>query len=133
MNMTNVQENPGTQRTRRNILKAAPILASAVALSLATTRNALAKDKDKDKDKNKDAMCFLKGTKIQTAKGERKVEDLAIGDLLPTMFGGLRPVQWIGRYQSGGVIRRSCGSRTRCRFASPAPLSLPMSPIPISM
>ena len=43
--MTNVQENPGTQRTRRNIVKAAPILASAVAVSLATTRNALAKDK----------------------------------------------------------------------------------------
>jgi hypothetical protein len=42
--------------------------------------------------------CFLKGTKIQTAEGERKIEDLAIGDLLPTMFGGLRPVQWIGRY-----------------------------------
>ena len=39
--------------------------------------------------------CFLKGTKIQTAEGERKTEDLAIGDLLPTMFGGLRPVQWI--------------------------------------
>jgi hypothetical protein len=42
--------------------------------------------------------CFLKGTKIRTAKGEQKIEDLAIGDLLPTMFGGLRPIQWIGRY-----------------------------------
>jgi hypothetical protein len=30
--------------------------------------------------------------------GARKIEDLAIGDLLPTMFGGLRPIQWIGRY-----------------------------------
>jgi Hint domain len=94
--MTNVQENPCALRTRRNVVKAGPILASAVAVSLATTRNALAKDKDKDK--GKDANCFLKGTKIQTAEGERKVEDLAIGDLLPTMFGGLRPVQWIGRY-----------------------------------
>ena len=42
--------------------------------------------------------CFLKGTKILTAEGERNIEDLAVGDLLPTMFGGLRPVQWIGRY-----------------------------------
>ena len=42
--------------------------------------------------------CFLKGTKIRTAEGERRIEDLAIGDLLPTMFGGLRPIQWIARY-----------------------------------
>jgi hypothetical protein len=42
--------------------------------------------------------CFLKGTKIRTVEGERKIEDLAIGDLLPTMSGGLRAVQWIGRY-----------------------------------
>src|ERR1700722_2483606 len=42
--------------------------------------------------------CFLKGTKIRTAEGKREIEDLAIGDLQHTMFGGLRPVQWIGRY-----------------------------------
>ena len=40
----------------------------------------------------------MKGTKIRTAEGERKIEDLGIGDLLPTVFGGLRPIQWIGRY-----------------------------------
>ncbi|MBV8736782.1 MAG: Hint domain-containing protein [Alphaproteobacteria bacterium] len=43
-------------------------------------------------------MCFLKGTTIRTADGGRKVEDLAVGDLLPTVFGGIRPIQWIGRY-----------------------------------
>jgi Hint domain len=42
--------------------------------------------------------CFLKGTKIRTAQGEREIENLGIGDLLPTMFGGLRPIQWIGFY-----------------------------------
>jgi len=42
--------------------------------------------------------CFLRGTKIRTADDERNIEDLAVGDLLPTMFGGLRAVQWIGRY-----------------------------------
>jgi hypothetical protein len=36
---------------------------------------------------------------IRTADGDRKIEDLAIGDLLPTMFGGTRAIQWIGRYR----------------------------------
>ena len=115
--MTNVQENPGTQRTRRNIVKAAPVLASAIAVSLATTRNALAKDKDNGNGNGngKHAMCFLKGTKIQTAEGERKVEDVKIGELLPTMFGGLRPVQWIGRYP----IRRSDPTKPWVKDALP--------------
>ena len=102
-NMTNNLENLGAQRTRRNIVKAAPILASAAAVSLATTRNAFGGNgKGNNGNGNGNggngANCFLKGTKILTADGERKIEDLAIGDLLPTMFGGLRPVQWIGRY-----------------------------------
>jgi hypothetical protein len=42
--------------------------------------------------------CFLKGTMIRTADGDRKVEDLAVGDLLPTVFGGVCPIQWMGRY-----------------------------------
>ena len=48
--------------------------------------------------RSRSGVCFLRGTKIQTVLGDRKVEDLAIGDLLPTMFGGMRPIQWIGRY-----------------------------------
>jgi hypothetical protein len=44
------------------------------------------------------ALCFLKGTRIRTVERERKVESLEIGDLLPAMFGGVRPIQWIGRY-----------------------------------
>ncbi len=45
------------------------------------------------------AQCFLRGTKIRTTQGERNVEDLVIGDLLPTVFGGVRPVKWIARYR----------------------------------
>ncbi len=59
--------------------------------------------------------CFLKGTKILTAEGERKIEDLAIGDLLPTMFGGLRPVLWIGRYP----IKKSDPSKPWVKDALP--------------
>ncbi len=40
----------------------------------------------------------MRGTTILTADGDRKIEDLAIGDLLPTVFGGIRPIQWIARY-----------------------------------
>ena len=87
--------NSGTQRTRRNIMKMGAILApvalasiqSAHAASVSTAACAVVR-----------CNCFLKGTKIQTAEGEREIEDLSIGDLLPTTFGGLRAVQWIGRY-----------------------------------
>jgi hypothetical protein len=120
--MTNHQENPGAQRTRRNIMKAVPILASAVAVSLATTKGAFAGQNDQGQNDNNQgqngglrANCFLKGTKIQTAEGERRVEDLAIGDLLPTMFGGLRPIQWIGRYP----IKRSDPSKPWVKDALP--------------
>ncbi|HUN95595.1 MAG TPA: Hint domain-containing protein [Bradyrhizobium sp.] len=43
--------------------------------------------------------CFLKGTTIRTPDGDKRIEDLAEGDLLPTVFGGVRPIQWIGRYR----------------------------------
>ena len=43
--------------------------------------------------------CFLRGTTIRTVEGDRKVEDLAIGDLVPTVFGGARPIQRIARYR----------------------------------
>jgi hypothetical protein len=77
----------GTQRTRRNIMKVGVILASsAVARANSAIPTPVA------------VRCFLNGTKIRTAEGDRNIEDLAIGDLLPTMFGGLRPIKWIGRY-----------------------------------
>ena len=118
--MMNVQGNPGTQRTRRNIVKAAPILASAVAVSLATTRNAFGGNgKGNNGNGNGNggngANCFLKGTKILTVEGEREIEHLAIGDLLPTMFGGLPPIQWIGRYS----IKKSDPSKGWVKDALP--------------
>ena len=42
-------------------------------------------------------ICYRRGTLIQTALGERDVADLRIGDILPTRFGGLRRISWVGR------------------------------------
>ena len=49
--------------------------------------------------------CFLKGTKIRTARGECVVEELAIGDLLPTHRNGVRPITWIGRVNGDRPVR----------------------------
>jgi len=42
--------------------------------------------------------CFLKGTLIDTPAGQKKVEDLLIGDLVSTIGGASRPVQFISAY-----------------------------------
>jgi hypothetical protein len=121
----------GTQRTRRNIMKMSAILVPA---TLGKVHSAVAEPvicqvpilnlllprcdpptKGGGQPPRGGANCFLKGTKILTAEGERKVEDLAIGDLLPTMFGGLRPIQWIGRYP----IKRSDPSKPWVKDALP--------------
>jgi hypothetical protein len=79
---------PVSPRTRRNIMRMGAIFGSVVLARTAAMACPPALC----------IGCFLKGTKIQTSGGERRIEDLSVGDLLPTMFGGLRPVQWIGRY-----------------------------------
>jgi hypothetical protein len=56
------------------------------------------RNRDRDRDSNRGFQCFLNGTTIRTADGDRKIEDLTVGDLLPTVFGGICPIQWIGRY-----------------------------------
>ncbi len=46
--------------------------------------------------------CYCPGTLIATETGEVPVETLAIGDLVRTASGALRPVKWIGRRAYGG-------------------------------
>ncbi|MDF0491408.1 Hint domain-containing protein [Sphingomonas sp. H39-1-10] len=42
-------------------------------------------------------VCFAEGTLIATPEGERRVESLAIGDLVLTASGAARPATWIGQ------------------------------------
>jgi len=102
-------ENPPTelQRSRRNLIRIGAILASAIiAKATSATADDGRDDSDEDRDKDghkhhpdKHFHCFLKGTTVRTAESDRKIEDLAVGDLLPTIFGGISPIQWIGRYR----------------------------------
>ena len=41
--------------------------------------------------------CFTPGTRIETPSGLRRVEDIAVGDLVCTMDRGAVPVCWTGR------------------------------------
>jgi hypothetical protein len=119
--MMNVQENPGAQRTRRNTMKMGAILAFAALGSVSKTDPASANCGNNGKlvgngcANGNATNCFLKGTTIRTVSGDRKIEDLAIGELLPTMFGGSRPIQWIGRYP----IKRSDPSKPWVKDALP--------------
>jgi hypothetical protein len=118
--MTNVQENLGAQRTRRNIMKMGAILSFAALQNVSKTDPASAncgndKPVGNGCGSGKTQNCFMRGTTIRTVTGDRKIEDLSIGDLLPTMFGVPRPVQWIGRYS----IKRSDPSKGWVKEALP--------------
>jgi len=91
--------NAKVHRTRRNLLKMGVLLGSAGLTKLKGARAQTAVPTAASVPPTAvGGRCFLRGTNIRTAVGERKVEELAIGDLLPTMFGGPRPIQWIARY-----------------------------------
>jgi len=107
----------GFQAARRNLVRASVLMASAgvlVAFGIIAKMSSSAgneNDANEGGDGNGNGKgngkgnrqgyshCFLRGTAIKTASGSRNIEDLAVGDLLPTVFGGASPVQWIGRYK----------------------------------
>jgi len=90
---------------RRHLSKMAGIGLAALVAALTMPKPAQAWRGDHDHDRDDDhdwgghghggydPNCFLKGTKIRTIFGERAVEDLALGDLLPTHSNAIRPIQ----------------------------------------
>ena len=42
-------------------------------------------------------VCYCTGTLIRTARGNKAVEELSVGDLAVTAAGEHRPIRWIGR------------------------------------
>jgi Hint domain len=103
------------ERTRRNIIRAGAILASAVVANVTAIKTSVAGNSQGGNSQGGNGHCLLKGTTIQTASGNRKIEDLAAGDLLPTLFGGQRPIQWIARYP----VRKSDRSKPWVKAVRP--------------
>jgi len=84
--------NVKAERNRRNVLKMGAIFGSVALTGVESARGQSVSTVSPVAAHH----CLLRGTRVLTAKGDCKVEDLAIGDLVPTMFGGVQPIQWIG-------------------------------------
>ncbi len=84
------QAKVAIRRTRRNVIAMGKLL-GAGALGIALTSGGA------DAAGNNGKPCFLRGTRIRTVDGDRKIEDIRIGDLVVTKAGIAKPVRWVAR------------------------------------
>jgi hypothetical protein len=55
-------------------------------------------------------ICFAAGTRLATPRGPRRVEEIAVGDLVTTRDHGAQPVRWIGRRALSAAEIRAAGA-----------------------
>ena len=79
---------------RRHFLAASAITAGKVAAGAALATTVLSSSAQATPVP---VTCFLRGTRILPPRGEVRIEELAIGDLVETVRGEAMPIKWIGR------------------------------------
>lgn len=96
-----IQHNARTRRAllTRDLKAICAMVVATIAGQTMLPKSASAGNGGGNGGGNGNGKCFLKGTRILTAAGERRVEELAAGDLVPAVFGGMRSIQSIERFR----------------------------------
>ena len=73
-------------------------------------------------------VCFAAGTMVRTSEGDRRVDQIQIGDLVETLDNGAQPVRWVG-VQNVALTDKLCPVKIR---AGALGANLPSSDLMVS-